>query len=63
MCGNYGPVNKQTQFDKDVMSLPKEIFYSISQAKVFNALDLYGLNIIGIAFPRRRQSEDYILGH
>jgi hypothetical protein len=50
---DYGLVNKQTQFGKDAMSLPKEIFYSIGQAKVFNMLGLYGLNIIGITFPRR----------
>jgi hypothetical protein len=53
MCGNYGPINKQTQFDKYAMSLPKKFFYSINQAKVFNALDLYGLDIIGIAFLKR----------
>ncbi len=53
MCGDYGPINKQTQFDKYAMSLLKEIFYSINQAKVFNALDLYGLDIIGITFLRR----------
>lgn len=61
MCGDYGLVKKQN-LTKMPCHCPRRFFYSIGQAKVFNALNLYGLNIIGIAFPRRWPSEDYILG-
>ncbi len=40
MCGDYHSVNKWTRLDKYVMPLPKEIFDSIKQAKVFSSLNL-----------------------
>jgi hypothetical protein len=37
--GDYKPMNKWTWFDKYAMSLPKNIFDAIGQAKMFSTLD------------------------
>jgi hypothetical protein len=39
-CGDYGLINKCMCLDKYAMPLPKEIFDTLGQAKVFNTLDL-----------------------
>jgi hypothetical protein len=40
MCEDYQLMNKLIHFDKYAMLLPKWIFDTLGQAKVFNTMDL-----------------------
>jgi hypothetical protein len=61
MCEEYQLVNKLIHFDKYAMLLPKWIFDTLGQAKVFNTMDLW-FNYHQLVIEGRWQGQNNILG-